>query len=122
MTNSSEDVWGGSYSYLVPVESWVDQNVKNYRVKTTMNASAVKKKAKSALGVTLSDDPEDWFEILSYTEGGYVDKIMVGNKKTTGRVVREQMLGLRSACFDIDYDYDTDKFTFITYGYGHGVG
>ena len=58
-----------------------------------------------------------------FTEGGrYVDVIYVGDKKTTGRAVREQALGLRSAAFEIDYDADSDEFTFTTYGYDHGVG
>ena len=91
-----------------------------------MGADKVADRIDDAFGVDLydySDDPNDWFDIRSYTEGGrYVDVIYVGDKKTTGRAVREQALGLRSAAFEIDYDAGSDEFIFTTYGYGHGVG
>ena len=46
----------------------------------------------------------------------------VGNTTTTGRKIRENILGLRSHAFDISYDASSRTFTFTTYGYGHGVG
>ena len=126
VTAASADVWGGSYPYLVSVDSEIDEQARNYEVITTMGADKVADRIDDAFGVDLydySDDPNDWFDIRSYTEGGrYVDVIYVGDKKTTGRAVREQALGLRSAAFEIDYDADSDEFTFTTYGYGHGVG
>lgn len=126
VTAASADVWGGSYPYLVSVDSEIDEQARNYEVTTTMSADKVADRIDDAFGVDLydySDDPNDWFDIRSYTEGGrYVDVIYVGDKKTTGRAVREQALGLRSAAFEIDYDADSDEFTFTTYGYGHGVG
>nr|WP_243151740.1 SpoIID/LytB domain-containing protein [Anaerotruncus colihominis] len=126
VTAASADVWGGSYPYLVSVDSEIDEQARNYEVATTMSASKVADRIGSVFGVDLydySDDPNNWFDIRSYTEGDrYIDVIYVGNKKTTGRAVREQALGLRSAAFDIDYDAGSDEFTFTTYGYGHGVG
>lgn len=132
MTISSQDVWGGKYAYLVAVESKVDEKAKNYEVKKTLSADDVADKVYDTLDTDLwdySDDPDDWFEIMTYCDGypdcdkeAYVKKIRVGDTTMSGRVFREQVMGLRSAAFEIDYDSDDDEFTFITYGYGHGVG
>lgn len=126
VTVSSADVWGGSYPYLVPVDSEIDELAKNYEVSVKLSADEVAKKVKSALKIDLydySDDPDDWFDIEDYTEGGmYVSTVRVGKKTVTGRVLRENVLGLRSAAFEIDYSSRRDEFTFTTYGYGHGVG
>ncbi|GKH48388.1 nicotinamide-nucleotide amidohydrolase family protein [Anaerotruncus massiliensis (ex Togo et al. 2019)] len=126
VTIASEDVWGGSYPYLVSVDSEIDEMARNYEVSVKLSADAVAKKVKSALKIDLydySDDPDDWFDIEDYTEGGmYVKSVRVGRKTVTGRVLRENVLGLRSAAFEIDYSSRRDEFTFTTYGYGHGVG
>lgn len=124
VTVASADVWGGSYSYLVSVDSSVDRRAAGFEKSVTFSADEVAGKVKRAMGVDLygySGDPEDWFEIESYTDGGeYVKKLRVGNKTTTGRAFREQVMNLRSAAFEIDFS--GGKFTFTTRGYGHGVG
>ena len=79
----------------------------------------------SALGTDLdpvNDDPADWLEITSRTDGKYVGTVRVGDTVTTGRKIRENILGLRSHAFDISYDEGSRSFTVTTYGYGHGVG
>lgn len=128
-TTSSSSVWGGSYPYLVSVDSSVDRKVSGFEVRTTMPSEKVASLLESKLGVYVDDDPSSWFEILSYTDGDYIDKMAVcGETKSksgstiTGRLIRETVLNLRSANFDIEYDSSSDKFTFTTYGYGHGVG
>lgn len=124
ITAASSDVWSGSYSYLVPVDSSIDEKASGYEKSVSFGADEVAAKVKKAMGVDLyaySDSPEDWFGIESYTEGDqYVKEIRVGNKTTSGRAFREQVMNLRSAAFDIDYD--GSRFTFTTRGYGHGVG
>ncbi len=121
-TNSSADVWGGHYDYLISVDSSVDEDAPGYRSTVTMTASEVASRVKSKLGVTLEGDPGGWIEVVSYTDGGYNAQMKVGGKTTTGRVMRESVLNLRSAAFEIDYDEGSGKFTFTVYGYGHGVG
>lgn len=122
-TNSSADVWGGSYPYLIAVDSSVDENARNYEYTKTMTADKVESLLEDYFrGIELEDDPDEWFEVLSYTDGGYNKKMKVGNKTTTGRILRESVLSLRSAAFEWEYDEGSDKFTFTTYGYGHGVG
>ena len=57
--------------------------------------------------------------ITERTQAGYVKNVKVGNKNYTGKQIRE-MLGLRSANFDIKYN--GDSIIFVTKGYGHGAG
>ena len=47
---------------------------------------------------------------------------MGGSVTTTGRKLRENIFGLRSAAFEVRYDPGAEAFDFITQGYGHGVG
>jgi peptidoglycan hydrolase-like amidase len=94
-TQSASYVWGGSYPYLVGVVSKYDEAVKT-------NAATV--------------DPSQ-YKIISYTDGGFVNKIEVNGVVTTGEKVKSN-LGLRSSKFTIDPQ--TGSIT--TYGWGHGVG
>ena len=58
-------------------------------------------------------------QIESYTQGGRVKEIRIGDKIYTGREVREKY-GLNSSCFDVKSV--EQGYAFTTYGYGHGVG
>ena len=112
-TESSINVWGNSYSYLVSVESKYD----------TLNSSFTKSKKISydelskKLGFNINQETE--FNIISKTSGNRVNKIDIGKKEFTGVQLRN-LLGLRSADFDIINEVDGVVFT--TRGYGHGVG
>ena len=125
-TASSQSVWGRSLPYLVPVDSDVDERESTFRKTTTIPQSTVKSKLESALGVTLDGlSPDDWLEIQSYWDdtGLYVNEVLVGGSvTTTGRKLRENIFGLRSAAFEVRYDPGAEAFDFITQGYGHGVG
>ncbi len=124
ITVSSEDTWGGSYPYLVSVDSSVDEQAGGYERTVTMSTSKVAERIKKILKEDIydySDDPEDWIEILSYSKGGkYVRKVRIGKDEVSGRYMRENVFGLRSAAFEVVCD--GDSFQFTTYGYGHGVG
>lgn len=133
-TNSSKDVWGGNYPYLISVDSSIDEDAYRFEDTKRISSDTVAAAVERQLGISLDGDPADWFEILSYTDGGYVDNMAVGGETQyyydnngkyypiTGRVVREAVLGLRSACFTVEYLENRDEFLFTTYGYGHGVG
>ena len=126
-TASSKSVWGTSLPYLTPVESEGDQYESKYEVTTTISASQVRQKLEKALDVTLDpEDPDSWLEILStWDDGLYVREVRVGGAQgvvTTGRNLRENILGLRSTAFEVQYDPGADAFDFTTWGYGHGVG
>ncbi|MBQ7799251.1 MAG: SpoIID/LytB domain-containing protein [Oscillospiraceae bacterium] len=139
-TQASKEVWGGARAYLVSAESKYDyladyynlsshsytsSKIKsNYLATKVISEASVKSKIQSKLGVTPSGDPSTWFRFLSeaeggFTSGGYINKVVVGGKTTTGKNVRS-IFGLRSACFDVSYS--GGNFTFTTKGYGHGVG
>lgn len=124
MTNSSRDVWGGSFPYLIPVDSSVDQNVSKYSVTNEFSSQHIADRAKSSLGITLSGDPSTWLEVISLNDSGYVSQIRVGSTTITGRSFREQVMAfaLRSHSFDVDFDSASGKFSITTRGYGHGVG
>ncbi len=139
-TQASKEVWGGARAYLVSAESKYDyladyynlasrtytsSKIKsNYLATKVISEATVKSNIQSKLGVTPTGDPSTWFRFLTeaeggYTSGGYINKIVVGGKTTTGKNVRS-IFGLRSACFDVAYS--NGNFTFTTKGYGHGVG
>lgn len=124
-TASSRSVWGRDLPYLTPVDSSEDEEESGFLRTTEFSSSQVKSKLQSALGVNLDGiAPESWFEILSWWDDGpYVNEVRIGGTvTTTGRKLRENVFGLRSAAFEVSYDAGTDRFTFTTRGYGHGVG
>ncbi len=135
MTQSSADVWGGSYPYLEAVDSYWDEDVKNFETTYTISADSFASKVERVTGIELSGDPEDWLEITGRNDSGYVTSIRLDGEsrsqggslgsgvKLTGRVLRESILGgtnLRSTSFD--FKVKNDKFVFTVQGYGHGVG
>lgn len=130
VTTTAQSVWGTTqYPYLVSVDSSIEVGYSYswspYEKNYTFTAEQMAQKMNSALGTTLdpvNDDPAGWLEITSRTDGKYVGTVRVGNTVTTGRKIRENILGLRSHAFDISYDEGSRSFTVTTYGYGHGVG
>lgn len=130
VTTTAQSVWGTTqYPYLVSVDSSIEEGYsyswspfsKDY----TYTPEQMAERMNSALGTSLdpaNDDPATWLEITSRTDGKYVGTVRVGNTTTTGRKIRESILGLRSHAFDISYDADSRIFNVTTYGYGHGVG
>lgn len=130
VTTTAQSVWGTTqYPYLVSVDSSIEVGYSYswspYEKNYTFTAEQMAQKMNSALGTALdpdNDDPADWLEITSRTDGKYVGTVRVGNTVTTGRKIRENILGLRSHAFDISYDKGSRSFTVTTYGYGHGVG
>ncbi|MBR6608564.1 MAG: SpoIID/LytB domain-containing protein [Oscillospiraceae bacterium] len=136
-TQGPEDVWGGSVAGYGSVDSSWDANVTSaYERTVRMSKEKVISRCQEYLGIDLTDVPvEDWFTVESYTEGGYNGEMTVGGyskvqksgssafrtgAKITGRILRESVLNLRSACFT--WEEDGDDILFTTRGYGHGVG
>jgi SrtB family sortase len=128
-TTSSQAVWGGSYPYLVSVDSSIETSLSTFQTTTRMSRQKVEDLLSSKLGIEANGDPAGWFELLTEDPGGYNGEMAVcgqtrsrSGSKITGRLLRENVLGLRSACFTVEYDDSGDQFIFTTYGYGHGVG
>lgn len=112
-TESSEKVFGYYHPYLVGVDSHWDRQASTYLRETSMDLNIVS----NLLGIDLNDNSA--IEIVTKTNSNYIDKININGKDFSGRFIRD-LLGLRSADFDIVIN--GEKVTFITRGYGHGVG
>ncbi|MDD2955567.1 MAG: class B sortase [Oscillospiraceae bacterium] len=134
-TQGAEDVWGAAIPGYEAVDSHWDENVSaHYKRTVSIEKDKVISLVDSRLGIDLEDVPvEEWFEVDSYTSGGYNGRMTVGGYQKvqsggslskgaaiTGRMLRENVLGLRSAAFE--YEESGSKILFTTYGYGHGVG
>ena len=111
---STEDacqVWGSEIPYLVSVPSPDDG------LEKTRTFSAEEFQAK--LGVCLEGNPTKWFGEVSYTTGGGVETMKIGEKTYSGVKLRS-MLGLRSTVFTVTAT--ETAVTVSTQGYGHRVG
>lgn len=112
-TESSLDVFGNYYPYLISVSSEYDKNASSYLRTINMPLDTISNK----LGLNLNNDSV--ISILSYTDGGNIKEININGNNFSGKKVRE-LLGLRSADFDISISDNNVNIT--TRGYGHGVG
>lgn len=112
-TESSFDVFGNYYPYLISVSSEYDKNASSYLRTINMPLDTISNK----LGLNLNNDSV--ISILSYTDGGNIKEININGNNFSGKKVRE-LLGLRSADFDINISDNNANIT--TRGYGHGVG
>ena len=112
-TESSLDVFGNYYPYLISVSSEYDKNASSYLRTISMPLDTISNK----LGLSLNNDSV--ISILSYTDGGNIKEININGNNFSGKKVRE-LLGFRSADFDISISDNNANIT--TRGYGHGVG
>ena len=112
-TESSLDVFGNYYPYLISVSSEYDKNASSYLRTINMPLDTISNK----LGLNLNNDSV--ISILSYTDGGNIKEININGNNFSGKKVRE-LMGLRSADFDISISDNNANIT--TRGYGHGVG
>jgi stage II sporulation protein D len=112
-TEDPINVWGNSFPYLKSVDSSWDKNVSGFSQTKSIAISTVCSK----LGVTISSSSQ--IVINSKTIGDRVASAIIGGKNFTGVQVRN-LLGLRSADFNVSQDGQNIVFT--TRGYGHGVG
>lgn len=109
-TEDASYVWNNTVPYLKSVDSSWDISSSSY-------LRNEEKKLDVVLEILGVDDSS--FSVISRNESGRVLEIRVGNKSYTGVEFRN-LLGLRSADFDIEINNGVVRFT--TRGYGHGVG
>lgn len=124
-TADAVNVWGGDkVPYLVSKECPFDcEYDPNYGVEKIYSEDEIRNKLENYLGITLSDDPENWINVTGYIDGNYVSEIDIdGQAVISGIQMREKVLGykIKSASFRVRYS--DGEFIFTTYGYGHGVG
>jgi len=114
-TEDAVAVWGSDVPYLQAVDSPGEEDASHYMD----TVSFTTEQFQAMLGETLAGRPETWIGAVSYTDGGGVDTIMIGEKAYKGTAIR-QLLGIRSTAFVISAVGDT--ITVTTKGYGHRVG
>lgn len=120
-TENSEDVFSGSYPYLVSVDSSYEPGATHKKEKETMTIEAFAEKMKEAYpGLDFGTVKKSNIKIKSRTKGGRADKVQVGSETVSGTDIRTA-LGLYSARFQISFT-GNQKVTFTTAGSGHGVG
>ena len=112
-TESSINVWGNSYPYLVSVNSPYDNTNPSFIKEQSIDYQTLSSKLK----MDVTNETE--FNILNRTIGDRVASIEVNGKIYKGVDFRN-LLGLR--CADFEIEKKEDKVIFKTKGYGHGVG
>ncbi len=121
-TENIEDVWGGkAVPYLKSVVSYGEEVASVYKKTISMKEKEFVEKLKEKYDDLEFDKKEfmDNIEPLSYTQGGRVSTIRIGNKILKGNDMRS-IFSLNSTNFKIEDKKGTIYIT--TLGYGHGVG
>lgn len=120
-TQSASYVWSGNIPYLKGVTSAYD----DYNSTCSISTSELRDKL-SAFGISVDGDPSTWFQLngATYTDGGFVNTIPVGNSVITGRKLRENVIGSArlKSCKILNISVSGDNIIFTTKGYGHGAG
>lgn len=114
-TEDAAAVWGRDFPYLQSVDSPGEEEAAHYRDTVVFDPVDMQEK----LGITLSGNPSEWINAISYTDGGGVEYISIGGKAFSGTELRA-LLDLRSASFSVEAT--AEAVTITTKGYGHRVG
>ncbi len=119
-TESAENVWGGTYAYLTPVESVGDVMSEGYISQKTVSKGAfVAAVLDLDSTATQQGELDDMIGEISRSDSGTVLNVKLMGKSFTGSQVRTAF-SLRSANFDVETD--GESVTFTVRGYGHLVG
>ena len=114
-TEDAVAVWGNDFPYLRSVESPGEEDAAWF----TDEAVFSRQDLEALLGTDLPDDASHWFGEVTYTAGGGVETVRIGDRLFPGTKVRS-LLSLRSTAFSVTAEGDNAVFT--TRGYGHRVG
>ncbi len=120
-TQSALAAWGEKIPYLQTVPSPGDCFAQGYLSSVTLTGEELSQLGQEAFDqeVDFSGSQEEWITEMVYGPSGYVETACLGGKTVTGEELRE-VLGLRSACFQLTYEEGC--FHFTVHGWGHGVG
>ena len=112
-TEDAKAVWGQAYPYLVSVSSPESSSYDGTQVEFSYE------EFQKRLGVELRGDPQSWIGAATYTVGGGVDSMRIGQKRYSGVEIRS-LFGLRSTVFQVEVT--PSGIVFVSDGYGHRVG
>lgn len=119
-TEEALAVWGTDVPYLRSVKSYGEESAPRYHSVVSLTPDELREKLENAsLPLTLIGAPEDWLGEISYTAGGGVDTLVIGQTAYRGTQLRT-LLGLNSTQFSPAYV--DGEFVFDVYGFGHRVG
>lgn len=120
-TEDAVDVFAMNIPYLKSIDSKGEEIAPKFESTLSISLDEFVDKIKSQYkDIVLSkDNIEDSIKIQSYTKGGGVKEIKVGNKNISGIEFRK-ILNLNSTNFTISFK--NNNIVFLCKGYGHGVG
>ncbi len=110
-TEDAVAVWGVDVPYLQATDSPGEEDAAHYMDTVSFSVAELE----AILGTKLAGGIGDY----SFSDGGGVDKVRIGDKVFTGTQLR-QLLGLRSTAFTISVSDSVVEIT--TKGFGHRVG
>ena len=117
-TERAENIWDGPLPYLVEADSSWDILAPGYKSTVSVSDGELQE-ILTAAGATLLPDAATWLEVEERSPAGYVTAIRAGDLTLRGNQLRN-LLGLRSAAFELDRTHT--GYTFYVRGYGHGAG
>lgn len=115
MTEDAQAVWGTDIPYLRATDSPGEEKAAIYN-ETKQFASL---EFSEKIGRDLAGDPSEWIGKVTYTPGGGIDTVCIGNVEYSGQEIRRKF-GLKSTVFQIHTG--DGKITIFSQGYGHRVG
>ncbi|HHZ05322.1 MAG TPA: stage II sporulation protein D [Clostridiales bacterium] len=119
-TESSSDIYGEAFPYLIQVASPFDTTTNNYQTVVKLSAEDFNKKMIETWDdYSCDSNPNNIVGDCTRTSSGSITEIAIGNKALTGNQV-QKAFNLRSSNFSLLYT--EDKFVFTVKGYGSGVG
>lgn len=119
-TENAQDVFSGSYSYLVSVDSSYEPGATHKKEVLTMSVSEFADKIKDAMPeLDFGTITKKNIKIKTRSEGGRAAQVQVGDQKVSGTDIRSA-LSLYST--RMEFSFEDDEITITTSGSGHGVG
>lgn len=120
-TENVEDVFTTAMPYLRSVESLGEEVAPRYKSVETVDINRFAQTVNASYGNAgvLAGNLENQVIINSYTDGGAVKEITLGNVTITGVKFR-QLFGLNSAKFSLEFL--SNQVVIDCTGFGHGVG
>ena len=120
LTEIPSNVWGGSFEYLLTVQTSGEEPYSGYSSEIIVSKDElIQKMLEKYSDFQINFEEENCIEILELNESKRVKKIKIGNKELSGVEIRA-IFALKSANFSFEINDDNIKFFVI--GYGHGVG
>lgn len=117
-TERAENIWETPLPYLVEADSSWDILAAGYKSTVSVEDGELRE-ILTAAGAALLPDASTWLEVEERSDAGYVTAIRAGSITLHGNQLRN-LLGLRSAAFELERTHS--GYTFYVRGYGHGAG